>query len=69
MFREGGVDLSKVTIQTNEFIGSWQQKRLSAFSRIVEEKYGAKHRMIPVKRYTFQSDIPNHIRDYARKNS
>jgi len=54
-----GVDMSAVTIQTDngsEFIGSWQAKNKSAFTRTIEES-GAGHKTIPPGAHTFQSDV------------
>lgn len=54
-----GVDMSKITIQTDngsEFIGSWQAKHKSAFTKTVEQT-GASHKTIPPGAHTFQADV------------
>lgn len=58
--RSCGVDTTTVTIQTDngsEFIGSWQQKGPSSFTKVVEQKYRATHKTIPPGAHTFQSDV------------
>lgn len=55
-----GVKLQEVTVQTDngsEFIGSWLQKGKSPFSRIIEERFHARHNTIPPGAHTFQSDV------------
>jgi len=54
-----GVECGKSTVQTDngsEFIGSWQAKEPSAFTKTVEG-FGAKHRTIPPGAHRFQADI------------
>ena len=54
-----GVDLHAITVQTDngsEFIGSWQAKESSAFTRTVE-RLGAVHRTIPPGAHRFQADV------------
>jgi len=53
------VDLTNVTVQTDngsEFIGSWQAKEDSAFTRTVE-RMGARHKTIPPGAHRFQADV------------
>ncbi|MFZ5501205.1 MAG: helix-turn-helix domain-containing protein, partial [Candidatus Micrarchaeota archaeon] len=54
-----GIECGKVTVQTDngsEFVGSWQAKEPSAFTRTVE-RHGAVHRTIPPGAHRFQADI------------
>lgn len=54
-----GVDTSNVTVQTDngsEFIGSWQAKDDSAFTRTVEG-FRATHKTIPPRAHRFQADV------------
>ena len=58
--KECGVQLSEVTVQTDngsEFIGSWQSREPSAFTKVVEQAYGATHHSIPPGAHTYQSDV------------
>ena len=41
----------------SEFVGSWQARGPSGFTRLVEDCYGAKHRTIPPAAHTYQSDV------------
>jgi transposase len=53
------VELPQVTIQSDngsEFIGSWQAKEDSAFTRAIESR-GARHRTIPPGAHRFQADV------------
>ena len=53
------VDMSRVTFQTDngsEFIGSWQAKQKSAFTKTIEASK-ARHTTIPPGAHTFQSDV------------
>lgn len=55
-----GVDPRTVTIQTdngNEFVGSWQQRGPSGFTRMVENRHNCTHRTIPPAAHTYQSDV------------
>jgi len=55
-----GVDLSRTVRQTDsgpEYIGSWQAKEPSAYTRAVESVEGQEHRTIPKRAYTFQADV------------
>jgi len=57
--RANGVDLRHVTIQTDngsEFVGSWNAKQDSAFTRTIES-FGASHRTIPPRAHRFQADV------------
>lgn len=57
--KEHAVDFTRVTVQTDngsEFIGSWQAKSDSAFTRAVE-RMGARHKTIPVGAHRFQADV------------
>jgi len=57
--RRFNVDLSQVTIQTDngsEFIGSWNKKKESNFTEIVE-KFGARHATIKVRAHRWQADV------------
>jgi len=54
-----GVKLPEVTVQSDngsEFIGSWQAKEPSAFTRTIEEA-GARHKTIPPGAHRFQADV------------
>ena len=54
-----GVDLSKVTIQTDngsEFIGTPAAKNLSEFTKTILT-YGARHSTIPLAAHRFQADV------------
>jgi len=54
------IDLSRTTWQTDngsEFIGSWQAKEDSEFTKTVEAVRGQKHRTIPPGRHRFQADV------------
>jgi transposase len=55
-----GADPHAVTIQTDngsEFVGSWQQKGPSGFTKRVEHSHHATHRTIPPGAHTYQSDV------------
>ena len=55
-----GVDLSKTTRQTDngaEYIGSWQAKEPSGYTKTIEGVKGQVHSTIPVRAHTFQSDV------------
>lgn len=55
-----GADLSKTTRQTDngsEYIGSWQAKGPSAYTKEIEGVEGQIHATIPPRAYTFQSDV------------
>ena len=55
-----GVDLSSATWQTDngsEFIGSWQAKKTSAFTKCIENIPGQKHHTIPPGAHTWQSGV------------
>jgi hypothetical protein len=57
---ECGVDLSACVWQTDngsEFIGSWQAKKPSAFTRTLEAIPGQRHHTIPPGAHTYQSDV------------
>ena len=57
--RACGVRLQTVTWQTDngsEFIGSWQAKAPSAFTRTLEAAGGV-HKTIPVRQHRFQADV------------
>jgi transposase len=59
-FQSHGVDLSKTTRQTDngsEYIGSWQAKEDSAYTKAIESVHGQKHQTIPPGAYRFQSDV------------
>jgi len=54
------VDLSAATWQTDngsEFIGSWQAKEDSIFTKTIESIPGQKHRTIPPRAHRFQADV------------
>lgn len=58
--KEAGVDTSEVTIQTDnggEFIGHVTARDISAFTRVIEQDFGATHRTIPPGRHTWQADV------------
>ena len=55
-----GADLSETARQTDngsEYIGSWQAKEPSAYTKEVEGVAGQIHITIPPRAYTFQSDV------------
>lgn len=55
-----GLSLDGVTWQTDngsEFIGSWQAKEDSAFTKIIQHVPGQIHRTIPPGRHRFQADV------------
>jgi len=57
--KEHEIDMSQVTIQTDnggEFIGSWQAKEGSAFTKTVEGSQ-ATHKTIPPRAHTWQADV------------
>ena len=54
------VDLSETTRQTDngsEYIGSWQAKKDSAYTKTIESVHGQQHQTIPPGAYRFQSDV------------
>jgi len=54
------VDLSNTTRQTDngsEYIGSWQAKKDSAYTKTIESIHGQRHQTIPPGAYRFQSDV------------
>lgn len=54
------VDLSQTTWQSDhgsEFIGSWQAKEDSVFTRTIERVPGQRHRTIPPGQHRFQADV------------
>ena len=54
------VNLENSRVQTDngsEFIGSWNIKNDSAFTRIVQENFSIQHSTIPPGAHTYQSDI------------
>lgn len=55
-----GIDLSQATWQSDngsEFVGSWQAKEDSAFTKLIESVPGQKHRTIPPGAHRFQADV------------
>lgn len=55
-----GVDLSETTRQTDngsEYIGSWQAKEESAYTKTIQSVKGQIHQTIPPGAYRFQSDV------------
>jgi len=55
-----GVNVNPFTIQSDngsEFIGSWQAKDDSVFTKIVQNKYAATHRTIPPGKSNWQADV------------
>jgi len=55
-----GIDLSQATVQSDngsEFVGSWQAKEDSAFTKLIESVPGQKHRTIPPGAHRFQADV------------
>ena len=58
--QQNGVDLSQTIWQTDngsEFIGSWQARDKSAFTRTIESIPGQRHKQIPPGAHTYQSDL------------
>ena len=52
--KDHGIDMSQVTVQTDkgcEFIGSWQAKEESAFTKTIEDNR-ATHKTIPFRAHT-----------------
>ena len=61
-FRSYGLDLSQITIQTDngsEFIGSITAKKDSLFTRVVEKTFGARHVTIPPATPRFNGSVEN----------
>lgn len=59
-FKSNGVDLGGCSFQTDngsEFIGSWNARDDSAFTKTVESVKGLVHRTIPPGAHTWQSDV------------
>jgi transposase len=59
-FKSNGVALGGCTFQTDngsEFIGSWNAKDDSAFTKTIEAVTGLVHRTIPPGAHTWQSDV------------
>lgn len=59
-FQACGVELRGCRFQSDngsEFIGSWQAKRDSAFTRTVEAVEGLEHHTIPPGAHTWQADV------------
>jgi transposase InsO family protein len=57
-----GVDVHQLTVQTDngsEFLGSVHAKRTSPFTRLVEQRYGARHTTIPVRTPRFNGVVEN----------
>ncbi len=57
-----GVDVTQLAMQTDngsEFIGHVTAKRTSAFTRLVEQRYGARHLTIPVRAPRFNGVVEN----------
>lgn len=57
-----GVDLHQLTVQTDngtEFIGHPEAKRTAAFTRLIEQRYGARHTTIPVNTPRFNGVVEN----------
>ena len=55
-----GADLSKTTRQTDngsEYVGSWQSKESSAYTKVVESVPGQIHLTIPAGAHRFQADV------------
>jgi len=55
-----GFDLSRSTHQSDngsEFVGSWQSRGPSEFTRKIESVPGARHTTIPPRAHTWQSDV------------
>ena len=57
-----GVDATQLTVQTDngtEFIGHVEAKRTAAFTRLVEQRYNARHTTIPVRAPRFNGVVEN----------
>jgi transposase InsO family protein len=57
-----GVEVQHLTVQTDngsEFIGHIEATRASAFTRLVEERYGARHLTIPIRTPHFNGVVEN----------
>ena len=55
-----GIDLNKVTIQTDngsEFIGNWRQRSSSLFTHMTKKVFGMEHHRIPPSSPTYNSDV------------
>jgi hypothetical protein len=58
--KDRGVDLTQVRWQTdngNEFIGSYNAKRRSAVTMVIEDDYNSIHNRIPPSANTYNSDV------------
>lgn len=58
--KECGIDLKEVAFQSDngsEFIGSWNAKEKSSFSKMIEDQNGASHQTIPPAAHTYQADV------------
>ncbi len=54
------IDINDETIQTDngsEFIGSWQKRDKTAFTKVVENNFEMHHQRIPPGAHTYQSDV------------
>ena len=59
-FNRLGVDLSRTTRQTDngsEYIGAWNAKEMSSYTKMVESIQGQKHNTIPPRHYRYQADV------------
>jgi len=57
---DSNIDLSETTRQTDngvEYIGSWNAKEPSSYTKMVESIKGQKHQTIPIKKYRWQADV------------
>ncbi len=56
--RDMGIEVRVVqTDNGGEFVGSWQSKERSMFTRLIEEEFGILHRRIPPSAKTWNSDV------------
>jgi len=59
-FKRYGVDLSETTRQTDngsEYIGSWNAKESSGYTKVIESIKGQRHVTIPVRAHRYQADV------------
>jgi len=58
--QKSDIDLSNTTRQTDngaEYIGSWNAKEPSSYTKTVESISGQIHQTIPIKKYRWQADV------------
>ena len=61
-FKSFGIDTSRIKVQSNngsEFIGSTSARKRSAFTKLIEDVFGAEHTTIPVATPRFNGGVEN----------